>query len=203
MSAVEDTRTRILGATAELFAERGYANTSTRQIAQRAGVNEVTLFRHFKNKQGILQALSSEWRERMAGFAVEQLPAPDDTVATLESLVRLEIEQSKAAGPVAMRLVLDARMSPEVAEVLGKNPSDNFGGMVEYLTQRQAAGDLRQDIDPAVMAEAFFSLTSQVIMSRQVLTGSAEPRYQMSAEEAGRQLFDIFLRGVATTKVER
>jgi len=48
-----DTETKILTAAAELFSERGYAGTTTRAIAGRAGVNEVTLFRRFENKAGV------------------------------------------------------------------------------------------------------------------------------------------------------
>lgn len=196
MSAVADTRSRIVAAAAELFAERGYAGTSTRLIAERAGVNEVTLFRQFRNKQGILAALGASWQANMAGFAVEQLPEPEDTHATIEALARIELKQATEVGPVAMRLVLDARTSPDVAEVLASGPGDNFGGLAEYLAKRQSAGDLRSDIDPHVMAEAFFSLTSQAVMSRQVLQGESEPRYAMSLDEAARQLLEIFFTGV-------
>ncbi len=47
-------RERILRAATELYAETGFRGTTTRQIAQRAGVNEVTLFRHFGSKTALL-----------------------------------------------------------------------------------------------------------------------------------------------------
>lgn len=47
---------RIISATIELVNERGYKGATTRAIAERANVNEVTLFRHFGNKKGIVQA---------------------------------------------------------------------------------------------------------------------------------------------------
>ncbi len=198
MSAVPDTRNRILEAAAQLFAERGYSATTTRLIAERAGVNEVTLFRQFKNKRGILEALGSVWRESMAGFAVGAVPESSDTVGTLEVLAEIEVTQAAAVGPAAMRLVLDAAHQPEIAEVLGKGPEDNFAGLAEYLAERQAAGDVRADVDPRVMAEAFFGLTSQVVMSRQVLHGTSEPPYGVAAADAASQMLDIFFRGVLT-----
>ncbi len=197
MSAAADTTARILSAAAELIAERGYAATTTRGIAERAGVNEVTLFRKFKNKQGILRALGESWEGSMAGFAVEHLPEPEDTRGTLEALAHIEVAQAAAAGPVAMRLALDARTSPEVAEIMMGGPDDNFAGLAAYLAERQAAGDLRDDLAPAVMAEAFFALTSQVIMSRQVLRGTSAPAYDMPLEGAAAQLLEVFLDGVA------
>jgi AcrR family transcriptional regulator len=54
-----ETQAAILTAAAELFAERGYRGTTTRALAERAGVNEVTIFRRFKNKQGVLAALAA------------------------------------------------------------------------------------------------------------------------------------------------
>ena len=55
----QETRSRILAAAAELFGERGYVGTTTSAIADAAGVNEVTLFRHFESKLGIVRALGA------------------------------------------------------------------------------------------------------------------------------------------------
>ncbi len=52
-----ETRDKILDAARELFYEHGYYATSTRVIARDAGVNEVTLFRHFGNKEELLKAI--------------------------------------------------------------------------------------------------------------------------------------------------
>ena len=51
------TRQRIIQAALELFASQGVTETTTRQIADLAEVNEVTLFRHFGNKHGLLLAV--------------------------------------------------------------------------------------------------------------------------------------------------
>lgn len=45
----------MLGAARDLFAERGYKGTSTRDIAERAGVSEVMIFRHFGSKANLFQ----------------------------------------------------------------------------------------------------------------------------------------------------
>jgi AcrR family transcriptional regulator len=53
------TRQRILESAAEVFARDGIIGATTREIARSAGVNEVTLFRHFHNKQELLRAVIS------------------------------------------------------------------------------------------------------------------------------------------------
>lgn len=50
------TEDKIIEAAIELVYEKGYKGATTRAIAQRANVNEVTIFRHFGNKKGIVEA---------------------------------------------------------------------------------------------------------------------------------------------------
>jgi AcrR family transcriptional regulator len=51
-----DVRAALVEATMKVFAEVGIRGATTRRIAQAADVNEVTLFRHFKTKEDLLQA---------------------------------------------------------------------------------------------------------------------------------------------------
>jgi AcrR family transcriptional regulator len=56
MSSNQSTSEKLLLAAIELMADKGYDSTSTKEIAAAAGVNEVTLFRHFGTKQKLLEA---------------------------------------------------------------------------------------------------------------------------------------------------
>ena len=57
-----DTRARILETAAGLFAERGYAGTSMRDLAEKLGVTPAALYYHFPSKGDILQApCDFEW----------------------------------------------------------------------------------------------------------------------------------------------
>ena len=50
-----ELRDRILDAAVQVYAETGFGGATTRRIAERAGVNEITLFRHFGSKDRLLQ----------------------------------------------------------------------------------------------------------------------------------------------------
>jgi AcrR family transcriptional regulator len=52
-----DKQRRILNAAIDVFAEKGYANSSTHEIAKRAGAAEGNIFSKFGNKQGLLSAI--------------------------------------------------------------------------------------------------------------------------------------------------
>ena len=196
MSAAErEVGEAIIAAAAALIGERGYKATTTRAIAERAGVNEVTIFRRFGSKQGVLLALGESWAAESAGYVVSSIPERADTRATLEALARIEVAHAQRFGVTAMRLALDAPSNPEVAAVMSGGPAQNLAGLTAYLAERQKAGDLRGDIDPSAMTEAFFALTSQIVMSRQVLGPVAS--YELPVDDVAGQLFELFMRGVS------
>jgi AcrR family transcriptional regulator len=55
----------------ELFAQEGYNATSTSRVAKHAGVSEGLIFRHFENKEGLLQAILDEGERRMKALFVD------------------------------------------------------------------------------------------------------------------------------------
>jgi AcrR family transcriptional regulator len=73
-----EVRARMLTAAREVFAERGYAGAATKQIAERAEVGEVLLFRHFGNKAGLFdeavlgpfESFVDVWTERWASHGI-------------------------------------------------------------------------------------------------------------------------------------
>ena len=60
-----DKKESILDSALELFANQGYNAVSTSKIAQHAGVSEGLIFKHFKNKQGLLDAILSDVDRRI------------------------------------------------------------------------------------------------------------------------------------------
>jgi hypothetical protein len=64
------------------------------------------------------------------------------------------------------------------------------------MRERQAAGELRADIDPLVMAEAFFGLTSSYVIMRTIL-GLGESPVDNRTNAGIEQLFDLFCSGAA------
>lgn len=69
----QDTKQKIIEASTYLFGVKGYDATSTREIAQRAGVNIASLNYHFRSKQGIMEEVTGcimiEFKEKIANLA--------------------------------------------------------------------------------------------------------------------------------------
>jgi AcrR family transcriptional regulator len=194
--APSDTEARILAAAAELLAERGYTGTTTSAIAERAGVNEVTLFRRFETKAGVLHALAS-----VAAAARGAFPPPDAVVAgdlraTLRNLAAVEIRDAVASGGLVLRLTLEARSVPEVQAAMSEIATSNLERMAGFLRAQQADGQLRPGIDARLLAEVFFGLTSTLVMQRSTLAEPALPAGDDVERLAG-DVVDVLWSGVS------
>jgi len=69
-----DVREALLDAALRTFSEAGLRGATTRRIAQAAGVNEVTLFRHFRSKDELIQAALAQFADRPDSLALPETP---------------------------------------------------------------------------------------------------------------------------------
>lgn len=188
----ETTRERILRAAEGLFAERGYARTTTRAVAERAGVNEVTLFRHFGAKQLLLRAVIAEaGAGGLRALADEQLSG--NYRADLLRLGHDEVRNMLAHQSAVRLLVCEAAQDAELQAIVVGGSAANQARLAAYFRQQIAAGVVRPELDPEALAHAFFSLTSSYVMQRTLLGAAALPGLPIEALVA--QLVDIFVRG--------
>jgi len=89
---------KILESALELFAREGFKTTSTSKIAKHAGVSEGLIFRHFKNKEGLLEAIIKEGEERarlLFSDIVFETDPKKVILKTLETLSPAKIAQSE------------------------------------------------------------------------------------------------------------
>ena len=89
-----EKQARILAAAIEVFASKGYAGSSTSEIAQRAGVAEGTIFRHYRTKKDLLVSIVTPAMMRMmAPFVIRGFGSVlDGNHDSLEQFVRRMID---------------------------------------------------------------------------------------------------------------
>lgn len=109
------TRHRILESAIELLAEDGYAGTSTRLVAARAGVSQGALQHHFPSKSGLFVSAMTTLAQRLSDEFVAAIPSIPDPVerfaAILDRLLTVFTGPAFAAG---LELRLAARAEPEL-----------------------------------------------------------------------------------------
>jgi AcrR family transcriptional regulator len=153
-------RGRILDAAFSAFAERGFAETSTLEIATRAKASKRELYALFGSKQDMLIACIRERTRRLK--PPPGLPEPHDRETLARVLVatgtQLLCEVSDPAVVTAFRLAIaEAIRTPEVAQALNAAGIEASRAMLREIIERAHANGLL-DGQPAEMAEQFSSL---------------------------------------------
>jgi AcrR family transcriptional regulator len=101
MTAVTDTRTRIVAAAVALFAEQGYDATSVNQVVVRAGVAKGALYHHFSSKDDLLYEVYRELVERQLAGLAEILSRGLSPTDTLRAIVHDMVETTAARAAEA------------------------------------------------------------------------------------------------------
>lgn len=187
-AGVEETRTRILTAAREIFERNGTRGTTTREVAERAGVNEATLFRHFGSKAVLLAAMREE------SCAVEEfretLAALDgtDIAADLRVMAAHAVEtMHRRRSLLCVSLVEDAQGRDDVDSPEWRGPWQILELLSSYFAQRVAEGRLTGD--PVLLARVFLGLQFQYVLARKLW---ASHTIDFSALDG---IVDLFLNG--------
>ncbi|MBV8726404.1 MAG: TetR/AcrR family transcriptional regulator [Candidatus Eremiobacteraeota bacterium] len=155
--ASEGTRERILRAAREIFAQKGPHGTTTREIADRAGVNEATLFRHFGNKRALLDAMKEffcQGREvRLQALYVGLSGNLEPDLKTIGRAIVDAMQQNVDLMRVAL---LEETLDPDAARVPWRAPNLSREYLTRFLAEHVERGTLRGD--PQVLARFFMGM---------------------------------------------
>ena len=135
----QETRRRITEATVELHQTVGPARTTVSAIAERAGVQRATVYRHFPHDADLFVACSAHW------VAAHPYPAPDGWGAIADPQRRTRVALGelyayyRTAAPMLANVRRDAQLLPALAEVA--SGAHGYFAAVEELLAAGWAGD--------------------------------------------------------------
>jgi AcrR family transcriptional regulator len=199
MSA-EERRLQILRVAVSLFSQRGFVGTTTKEIAQAAGVSEAMVFRHFANKQELYSAILDH--KACSGDAMnpeaivaEALQEKDDH-AVFERLALGALEHHEC-DPEFQRLLLHAALEGhELAQMFfEKFVRRVYELLGDYVAERQRDGAM-VGMDPAIVVRAFIGM----IIHHSLNNNLWDPQRRLlkiSNQEAAKQFSDILLNGIS------
>ena len=106
----EETRTKILEAAEKIFAERGFASTSTREIGRLAGMDKYAIYYHVKNKESLYRAVIERSFSKITGFIDGVFPQEVVSLKEMERVFEKILEymaQNSAIMKIMQRESLD------------------------------------------------------------------------------------------------
>ena len=151
-------RQRLLEAARAEFGDKGIEAATTRGIAERAGCNEVTLFRHFESKQKLLAAVVQETSEEFLAVCECAGDFSGDPREDLERFARVYNAALERCEGMARAMIGESRRRPTLAKELIGDVLDPFHrSIAAYLEQRQSQAVVRANLNTMAFAEVFTS----------------------------------------------
>lgn len=191
---MDDTELRILKAASRLHGERGFRGTTTRAIAEAAGVNEVTLFRHFASKKDLLLA-AARLRAAQSIERMRTRPLPEhprDIAAELTPWLTASLHAFLAAqGPTRTSLG-EFGHNPDIDIEHMRDANFVYERVRRYLGAAREAGLIRDDLDLDVAVE----LVVGSVFADGLLRGPMPHRFPLPPDESVRHYLDVLLGGM-------
>jgi AcrR family transcriptional regulator len=166
------TRAALVELAAELFAERGYVQTSIRDITRRGEVTSGAIYGHFRNKADLLaEAISVRTDEELEA----QAPGPGEDADYIETITRLAAAYPKRRQLRAL-IVQGAAAAQTDEETRDRLREEQLSHLDGWVNDYEEARD-RMGIDPSVDLRTFVLHTWAVELGLGVLEGfGIEPR---------------------------
>lgn len=187
MSFPRRRRKEMLLAAAELFHEKGFAATSTADIAARMGIQRGSVYYYFDTKEGLLFELIQDVYKR-ALDSLERVRRTDaDAVEKLRALIVDHVVTfAKHLVPGAIVLNESGSLSPENRERLRRDAEAYEAGMLELIADGQRAGRFRRDLDARLTCMAILGAGNWVHRWYR-------PADPFPPEEIGRQFAELLV----------
>jgi len=191
------SREKVLRAATLLFAAKGFEGTSTRDVARKAKVNEITIFRLFKNKQDLyLQILDDKMGLRAPELLNTALRSSEDPE---KAFLALSERLEEVFDPIFLRLFFYAAL--EKPELLRKRYGSGLGSLYELLGRHigeRIQSKVLRDIDPMLMGQALVGMIAYHRILSDLLGGAGTAG--TDSETSARVYTEIWLFGTSSWK---
>ncbi|HEV7904752.1 MAG TPA: TetR/AcrR family transcriptional regulator [Pyrinomonadaceae bacterium] len=200
--AGEDRRRQILQVAMSLFSRRGFRGTTTREIAQAAGVSEAMVFRHFANKEELYSAIidrkaCADNFQQPCDIVPDALARKDDR-AVFYGIALAMMRHHEHDTEFLRLLTQSALEGHELADMFwDRNVRRMYDFLGSYIRERQRDGAMR-DIDPTIVVRCFLGMVIHHSLNN-ILWDTRRQLLDIPNERAAEEFTELLLRGIAAT----
>jgi len=188
----------ILDAAARIFAEKGYANATTREIAEAADLAEGTLYNYYGGKREILLAILDETQAVIEAMfeRAGTLETREDAVALVEQGYTLLLD----ALPFVRTLIAEAWLDNTILEVLSAG-LQRLGERVQHFVELRIHANQFRPIDPSLATQMVLAMF--VIPILPILRGVSPIPSAQERRNLAQNVIDLFIDGIRVRPEER
>ena len=194
---VEDRHEQIIDAALRVFAEKGFARATNRDIAREAGITTGLIYYYFKSKEDLLKAALEERSpvHLMTQVSPAMLEQPPTVLLPLLITRVLSLVESEQFVNI-IRVLLPEMLhgDTEIAPILLGFFQRVLDFLSNYLKIQAARGGVRADLDADATAQIIASSMIGMVMRRQIIRDPGV--LQFTQEKLVKAVLDTFLQGI-------
>ena len=156
----KSTQELLMDAAKKVFAERGYAGATVKEIAEEAGVNISLVSYHFDGKDGLYRTCLEQFGEERLAFGQKILSSPENaedfkTKLRLwtEDFLKTHVDEPEVTTILHRECVHDLTV---VRDIFKNTFLKLFETVVKFLASAKKKGLLREEVDPYMAAGLFY-----------------------------------------------
>ncbi len=192
---IDDHRHRILQAAARVYTQHGWRGATTKRIAEEAGVNEVTLFRHFGSKEALLEQMIRDLAAAKADMRLPELPA--DPERELLHWAAAHHKETCGKRPLIRQMMSDFEERPDLVPCAVEGPNSAMTQLRSYVARLRDGGFIDDHlVISAVELEAAVSMFMGAVFADGMNRDVMPVMFPQPVDDTLRAYVRIFLRGL-------
>lgn len=189
---------QILAAAREVFSQKGFAEATTAEIAQQAGISEGTIYNYFDSKRDLLVSL-------IGGYALDEsllnlFKSPSiNNIDSLPALLEDRIEIGFENSDLLTLLLAEIQRTPEFGEQYAKQVLKPGLALLKAYLDMRVGNDTLRPVDTEVASRIIVGMIVGLIAVYQI-EGDEGFLGKYSVEDLAEQVADMMTFGLGTKK---
>ena len=197
----EKTKQKIMESTIEIVGKKGYAATSTREIAESAGISEATIFKYYNSKNQLLESIVSnvidDFYKYSINEAIPEVLSDSEEKNSQQMLNELITERLSFFNEnyQAIQVILQEMMINEsIREIFNKKIWTEIKSISNNIFEKGKEENQIRDIDSFHLRKALFGMIFYTASFEKLLDTENESNYDI--EEEAEKIVDILFHGI-------
>ncbi len=188
---IERKRSEIMTAAAQVFAQRGYAGATTKDIAEAADIGESTLYNYFESKRDIFIAIANQKAKTIDDLLGAAKPKnPQEMISLMEKALEIILSQA----PYTRSLLIEAWMDNDLFENFLRVRLRRVQQFIQEIIAEEIAAGKFRPMDPALGARILIATTIGAIFP--VLRGSEAALTPEQRHDLAETIITVLLNGL-------
>ena len=179
-------RKEIFNVASVLFLEKGFNETSMRDIAEKTGIGKSTIYDYFENKDAIILYFLEEEMRSLNAESKMISESKNDTYSKLRQLIKKRIDFYKSKSSIALLLIYQAQRLSSKSVVKWMSRREEYTKILQNVIEEGIKSRLFRKVNSRFAAQSLFNLIALMFLES----------FRGTSEDMTDKILDLFLNGI-------